>query len=111
MLHKMSKSKRAPGSESMFAGPVLTRTQTKKSHKIHPLKVKEALSSDSKSTMIGGLQEKDSTLGKCFNQVGKPIIIENYVGEFFMKNGLLYQKHQETKTGRRLNQFVVPKGL
>ena len=36
---------------------------------------------------------------------------ENYVGEFFMKNGLLYRKHQETKTGRSSNQLVVPKGL
>ena len=28
-----------------------------------------------------------------------------------MKNGLLYRKHQETKTGRSSNQLVVPKGL
>ena len=28
-----------------------------------------------------------------------------------MKNGLLYRKHQETKTGRSLNPLVVPKGL
>ena len=28
-----------------------------------------------------------------------------------MKNGLLYQKHQATKTGRSSNQLVVPKGL
>ena len=28
-----------------------------------------------------------------------------------MKNGLLYWKHQETKTGRSSNQSVVPKGL
>ena len=28
-----------------------------------------------------------------------------------MKNGLLYWKHQETKTGRRSNQLLVPKGL
>ena len=28
-----------------------------------------------------------------------------------MKKGLLYQKHQETKTGRSSNQFVVPKVL
>ena len=28
-----------------------------------------------------------------------------------MKNGLLYWKHQETKTGRSSNQLVIPKGL
>ena len=28
-----------------------------------------------------------------------------------MKNGLLYWKHQETKTGRNSNQLVVPKEL
>ena len=28
-----------------------------------------------------------------------------------MKNGLLYRKHQETKTGRHSNELVVPKGL
>ena len=92
------------------AGPVLTRAQAKKSDKIHPLKVKEAMSSVNKST-TEGLQKKDSTLKKCFDRVGKPIIRANYVGEFYMKNGLLYQKHQETKTGLSSNQLVVPKGL
>ena len=50
---------------------------------------------------------------KCFDQVGKPIIRENYVGEFYKKNALhvLYRKHQETKTGRSSNHLVVPKGL
>ena len=81
------------------AGPVLTRAQAKKSDKTHPLKVKEAMSSVNKST-IEDLQKKDSTLKKCFDRVEKPIIRENYVGQFFMKNGLLYRKHQETKTGR-----------
>ena len=89
------------------AGPVLTRVQVKKSDKIHPLKVIEAMSSVDKTT-IEDLQKKDSTLKKCFDRVGKPIIKENYVGEFFMKNGQLYRKHQETKTGRNLNQLVVP---
>ena len=28
-----------------------------------------------------------------------------------MKNGLLYRKHQEMKTGRSSNQLAVPKGL
>ena len=51
------------------------------------------------------------TLKKCFDRFGKLIIRENYVGEFFMKNGLLYEKHQETKTGRSSNQLVVPMGL
>ena len=59
---------------------------------------------------IEDLQKKDSTLNKCFVHVGKPIIRENYVGEFFMKKGLLYQKHQETKMGR-LTELVVSKGL
>ena len=55
-----------------------------------PIKVKEAMSSVYRSTI--DLQQKDSTLKKCFDRVGKPIIRENYVGEFFMKNGLLYWK-------------------
>ena len=61
-------------------------------------------------TTIEDFQKKDSSLKKCFDRVGKPII-ENYVGEFFLKNGLLYRKHQETKTGRSSNQLVVPKRL
>ena len=81
------------------AGPCLMKAQAKNTDKIHSLKVKEAMSSVDKST-IEDLQKKDSTLKKCFARVGKPIIRENYVGEFFMKNGLLYQKYQETKTGR-----------
>ena len=72
------------------AGPVLTRSQAKKSDKIHTLKVKEAMSSVDKTT-IEDLQEKDSTVKKCFDRVGKLIIRENYVGEFYMKNGLLYR--------------------
>ena len=72
---------------------------------IHPLKVKEAMSSVDKLT-IENLQEKDLTLKKCFDCVGKPIIRENYVGEFFKKNG-----NQETKTGQRFSHLVVPKGL
>ena len=47
------------------AGLVLARAQAKKSGKIHPLKVKEAMSSVDKST-IKDLQ-KDSTLKKSFN--------------------------------------------
>ena len=49
--------------------------------------------------------------GKCFDRVGKPIIRENYVEEFFMKNRLHYRKHHEMKTGRSSNQLVVSKGL
>ena len=68
------------------------------------------MSSVDKST-IENLQKKDSTLKKCFDRIGKPIIRENYVGEFYKKNGLLYRKHQETKTGRGFNQLVIPKEL
>ena len=82
----------------------------KKNGLLHPLKVKEAMSSVDKST-IEDLQKKDSTLKKCFDRIGKPIIRENYVGEFYKKNGLLYRKHQETKTGQGFNQLVIPKEL
>ena len=68
------------------------------------------MSSVDKST-IEDLQKKDSTLNKCFDQAGKPIIRENYVGECFMMNGLVYQKHQEKKTGRSFKQLFVSKGL
>ena len=78
-------------------GPVLARAQAKKSDKIHPLKVKEAMLSVDKSA-LEDLQKKDSTLKKCFDRVGKPIITENYVGR---------QKHQETITGRSSNQLAV----
>ena len=104
------KVKEGATKEKCVAGPVVTRAQAKKSDKVHPLKVKEAMSSVDKST-IENLQKKDSTLKKCFDRIGKPIIRENYVGEFYKKNGLLYRKHQETKTGRSFNQLVVPKEL
>ena len=96
--------------EKCVAGPVVTRDQAKKIDKVHPLKVKEAMSSVDKST-IENLQKKDSTLKKSFDRIGKLIIRENYEGEFYKKNGLLYRKHQETKTGRSFNQLVVPKEL
>ena len=105
------KVKEGATEEKCVAGPVVTRAQAKKSDKVHPLKrVKEAMSSVDKST-IENLQKKDSTLKKCFDRIGKPIIRENYVGEFYKKNGLLYRKHQEMKTGRSCNQLVVPKEL
>ena len=104
------KVKEGATEEKCVAGPVVTRAQAKKSDKVHPLKVKEAMSSVDKST-IENLQKKDLTLKKCFDRIGKPIIRENYVGEFYKKNGLLYRKHQETKTGRSFNQLVVPKEL
>ena len=91
------KDKEGATEEKFVAGPVVTRAQAKKSDKVHPLKVKEAMSSVDKLT-IENLQKKDSTLKKCFDRIGKPIR-ENYVGEFYKKNGLLYRKHQETKTG------------
>ena len=84
----------------------MTRDQAKKGDKGHPLKVKEAMSSVDKLT-TENLQKRDSTLKKCFDRIGKPNIRENYVGEFYKKNGLLYRKHQETKTGRSFNQLVV----
>ena len=59
------------------AGPGLTRAQAKKRDKNHPLKVKEAMSSVNKTT-IEDLQKKGSTLKKCFDRVGKPIIRENW---------------------------------
>ena len=84
------------------------RAQAKKSDKIYPLKVKEAMSSVNKST-IENLHKKKSTLKKCFDRIGKLIIRENYVGEFYKKNGLQYRKHQETKISS--NQLVIPKEL
>ena len=104
------KVKKGATEEECVSGPVVTRAQAKKSDKVHPLKVKEAMSSVDKST-IENLQRKDSILKMCFDRIGKPIIRENYVGEFYKKNGLLYRKHQETKTGRSFNQLVVPKEL
>ena len=65
--------------EECVAGPVVTRAQAKKSDEVHLLKVKEAMSSVDKST-IENLQRKDSTLKKCFDRIGKPIVRENYVG-------------------------------
>ena len=50
--------------EKCVAGPVLARAEEKKSDKIHPLKVKEAMSNVDKTT-IEDLQ-KDFTLKKCF---------------------------------------------
>ena len=104
------KVKEGATEEECVAGPAVTRAQAKKSDKFHPLKVKEAMSSVDKST-FDDLQKKDLTLKKCFDRIGKPIIRENYVGESYKNNGLLYLKHQETKTGRSFNQLVVPKEL
>ena len=100
------KVKEGATEEEWVAGPAVTRAQAKKSDKVHPLKVKEAMSSVDNST-IEDLQKKDSTLKKCFDHIGKPIIRENYVGEFYKKNGLLYRKHQETKTGLSSYQLVI----
>ena len=107
---KILKSQKALQEGKCITGPVLTRAQAKKSDKIYPLKVKEAMSNVDKTT-IKDLQKVDATLKKCFYRVGKPIIRQNYVGEFYMKNGVLYWKHQETKTGISSNQLVIPKGL
>ena len=72
------------------AGPVLTRAQAKKSDKIHQLKLKKLCQVSTR--LIEDLQK---TLNKCFDRVEKHIIRENYVGEFYMKNGLLYWEHQD----------------
>ena len=95
--------------EECVGGLVVMGDQAKKSDKFQPLKVKDVMSRVDKLT-IENFQKKDSTLKKCFDRIGKPIIRENYVGEFYKKNGLLYRKHQETKTGS-FNQLVVPKQL
>ena len=92
------------------AGPAVTRAQPKKSVKLHLLKVKESMSSVDK-LIIENLQKKDSTVKKCFDRIGKPIIRENYVGEFYVKNRLLYWKHQEKEKGQILIQLVEPKEL
>ena len=94
------KVKEGSTKEKCVARPVVTRAQAKKSDKVHLLKVKEA--SVDKST-IENLQKKDLTLKECFDHIGKPIIRENYLAEFYRKNGLLYQKHQETKTRQSFN--------
>ena len=94
------KVKEGATEEEIVAGPVVTRAKAKKSDKVHQLKVKEAMSSVYKST-IENLQKKDVTLKKSFDCIGKLIIRENYVGEFYRKNGLLYRKHQEMKTGTK----------
>ena len=83
-----TKVKEGATEEKCVAGSVVTRAQAKKSDKVHSLKVKEAMSSVDKSA-IQNLQKKDSTLKKCFDRIGKMIIRENYVGEFYRKNGLL----------------------
>ena len=72
------------------AGPVLTMAQAKKSDKIHQLKLKKLCQVSTR--LIEDLQK---TLNKCFDRVEKQIIRENYVGEFYMKNGLLYWEHQD----------------
>ena len=94
----MSRKVTHPTVEECVAGPVVTRAQAKKSDKVHPLKVREAMLTVEKAT-IENLQRKESTLKKCFDRIGNPIIRVNYVGEFYQKNGLLYWKHQERKTG------------
>ena len=64
------KVKEGATEEKCVAGPVVTRAQAKKSDKVYPLKVKEAMSRVDKST-IENLQRKDSTMKKCFEHIGK----------------------------------------
>ena len=78
------KVKEVATEEECVAGPVVTRAQANNNDKVHPLKAKEAMSSVDKST-IENLQKKDSTLKRFFDRIGKPIIRENYVGEFYIK--------------------------
>ena len=105
-VRQIMKVREGATEEECVAGPVVTRAQAKKSDKVHPLK--EAMFNVHKST-IENLQRKDWTLKKCFDCIGKPIIRENYVGEFYKKNELLYRKHQGTNTAQSFNQLVVPK--
>ena len=63
------KVKEGATEEKCVAGPVVTRAQAKKSDKVHPFKVKEAMSSVDKST-INNLQKNDSILKKCFDCLG-----------------------------------------
>ena len=87
-MYRNLKVKEGTTEKECVAGPVVTRALAKKSDKVHLLKVKEAISSVDKST-IENLQKKDWTLNKCFDHIEKPIIRENYIGEFY-KNGMLY---------------------
>ena len=50
-----------------ITGPVLTMAQVNMSDKIHPLRVKKAMSSVDKTT-IEDLQKKNSTLKKCYSE-------------------------------------------
>ena len=90
--------------EECVARPVVTRAQAKETDKVHPLKVKEAISS-----LQLKIFRRIRLRRSCFDCVGRLIIRENYVGEFFMKNGLLYRMHQESRTGR-FTQLVIPRG-
>ena len=62
------------------AGPVLPRAQAKKTDKIHPLKVKDTMSSVDKST-IEDLQKKESTLKNSLieleNQLSERTMLES----------------------------------
>ena len=88
--------------EECVAGPAVTRAQAKKSDKVHPLKVKEAMSSVDKST-IEDLQMKDSTLKKCFDRIGEPIIRENKEDRSQNTPELFWQGLRRTSSS-----FVVP---
>ena len=99
------KDKKGSTEEECVAGPVVTRAQAKKSVD------KSTIETIIERLVDYNLQKKYLNLKTCFDCIGKLIIRENYVGEFYKKNGLLYRKHQETKTGRSFNQLVIPKEL
>ena len=63
------KVKEGATEEKCVAGPVVTKAQLKKSDKVDPLKVKEAMSSVDKST-IENLQRNDSTLTQGASKTG-----------------------------------------
>ena len=66
---------------------VLRRRKTPRRNQPSPRRAQAMLSVD--KSMIQDLHKKDSIRKKLFDRTGRHII----VGEFFMKNGLLYQKH------------------
>ena len=92
------------------AGPCLTMALAKKTDKIRPLKVKGAMSSIDK-TAIEDLQKKYSTLKKCFDRVGKPIIRDNYFGEFFTKMDYFIRNIKRRKREEDQTSKLYPRDL
>ena len=76
--------------EECVAG--VTRAQAKKRDRIYLLKV---ISYNGLCPLLTRLLLRicRRRIRLCFDCVGKPVIRENYVGEFYMKNRVLYRKH------------------